>query len=735
MERSFNNRTSVLYQHPRHPRNYKDVCRRWVLVPMCEYKVSVPYPKDSELNLFQFTVLRMLISGSKDDAYIASKLCLHPELIAFIVRELENLHLIDQRRRLTSSGFQLVKTGADSYSIRTGYIYYNYVTKTFMDAFIPDEQHNEVETRYHNRDSIQFDLGTLAEQNWQKGTILHADTSEAVKPNPYEIVAICKKHNRRSKSQGFLNPEGDDVKPAAGAGGAGEDLSREISSARLLGTKKDVYAVTYIFMAKDDVLNRSKLQVCYPFGEGTSSSLTESIGNLLLQPENAAVKSEVLGLKDEVFGMTEQELEKVRNAYTESEKKIKAVLSDGIDAYPAVMNALMTVESSYLLVKGLLDANTGSNMPIIKKNLDDYITHNYDLLAGILTETAKRYDYFTDAQLTRYVEQNAVLLKGLAEKQGFQDTDSRSADRFFRIKTGAVKSAIHGQQLNALFAYNLIVADHFSEHPFYELARRVPKLIPYLADLRDLRNNSAHPNELFHDFERVSSYRKKNMYIAFLLLDGLQFYPEADAGWDESLDKEKQVKATREAEASCESLYTACFQRNTNIANQLRNLRFEILIKGDSYPNRASEVLEAIFKQALSRRGTERANTYVRDPAKPEEKAALLEEMEQYGFSTEGLSYCYPKERVLASLRDYTKGTLVTLFYAWYYSEIQQPDNMLPAVAKACPELVQLIDEIHKNRAHSGKMSFDDKRLDFTKEHIDHAANTLLDAMHRCGAL
>ena len=123
------------------------------------------------------------------------------------------------------------------------------------------------------------------------------------------------------------------------------------------------------------------------------------------------------------------------------------------------------------------------------------------------------------------------------------------------------------------------------------------------------------------------------------------------------------------------------------------------------------------------------------DPAKPEEKAALLEEMEQYGFSTEGLSYCYPKERVLASLRDYTKGTLVTLFYAWYYSEIQQPDNMLPAVAKDCPELVQLIDEIHKNRAHSGKMSFDDKRLDFTKEHIDHAANTLLDAMHRCGAL
>ena len=87
MERSFNNRTSVIYQNPRHPKNYKMIKKRWILVPMCEYKVSVPYPKPNALNLFQMTILRLLISGSKDDACIADKLCLHEELVAFVIDE------------------------------------------------------------------------------------------------------------------------------------------------------------------------------------------------------------------------------------------------------------------------------------------------------------------------------------------------------------------------------------------------------------------------------------------------------------------------------------------------------------------------------------------------------------------------------------------------------------------------------------------------------------------------
>lgn len=58
------------------------------------------------------------------------------------------------------------------------------------------------------------------------------------------------------------------------------DLPWEIQSVKMLGTQKDVYVATYLFMAADDVINRSKLQVCYPFGEGTSANIVECVDKL-----------------------------------------------------------------------------------------------------------------------------------------------------------------------------------------------------------------------------------------------------------------------------------------------------------------------------------------------------------------------------------------------------------------------------------------------------------------------
>lgn len=736
MERSFNNRTSVIYQNPTHPKNYKVVKRRWILVPMCEYKVSVPYPKANDLNLFQMTVLRLLITGSKDDAYIAGKLCLNEELIAFVIEELKRYQLIDNRRRVTEKGLELVRTGAESYEIKTGYVYYNYVTKTFMDAFIPDDKHNEVETsrRYDGR--IKFDLGTVADREWKTGIILNVDTSATVAPTPYDVIAICKKHNRRTRNIGFINEETDDIKSMAETekeknSGKDMDLPWEIQSVKMLGTQKDVYVATYLFMAADDVINRSMLQVCYPFGEGSSANFVECVDKLSHKKENTELKYEILGLKDDVFGMSDAELDAVRKGHSDAETKIKRILSDKIDNYPAVRDALLNVESSFLLVKELLNANKGSNRDIIKKNLDDYIVNNYNLLASILIYTAKEYNYFTDVQLTNHVEQNVVLLKELARKQGFVVADGRDTDKFFSVKSRAVKEAANAsqQQLNALFVYNLIVADHFPKHPFYKLARHVPELVPYLSRLRDLRNNSAHPNEMPQEFELISSYRKKNMFIAFLLLNDLQFNDDQEEQEGSSGNKEKYVKAMREAEQRCESIYKKeYFQRCGNIANQLRDLQFEILLERENYPNRVSKVFEAIFKEILSRRLVPDGIKVVKDLSKQELREELLKEMQELGFNVSDTPFYY-KDRVLATFRDYTKGTLITLFYVWYYSESIRTDGMLKDLSVRCPKLIELIDEVHNNRGHTGKMDFKDKKLDFTKQHIDNAINSMLDIM------
>lgn len=743
MEKSFNNRTSVIYQNPQHPQNYKMIKRRWLMIPMCEYKVSVPYPKPNTLNLFQMTILTLLVSGSKDDEYMAKALCLNTELVSFIIDELEQYKFIDGRRRVTESGLKLVREGADSYDIKTGYIYYNYVTKTFMDAFVPDEKRMEVETGSRRDGLISFDLGTVADREWHKGIVVNVDTSANVIPSPYEVLAICKRHNRRTRNLGFIEAETDEIISMADAESIKEisdniDLPWEIQSVKMLGTQKDVYVATYMFMAADDVLNRSRLQVCYPFGEGTSSSLLESVDKLSHKSENAVIRSEILGLKNDVFGMSDAELEAVRKGHSEAERKIKNILSDKIDDYPAVRDALLSVESSFLLVKELIDSNKGSNREIIKKNLDDYIVYNYNLLASVFIYTAQKYDYFTDAELTKHVEQNAVVLKEIAKKIGFKGTENKSVDKFFRIKTRAVKGAVNASQhqLNALFAHNLVVADHFTEHPFYKLAKAIPNLIEHLTRLRDLRNDSSHANDIYQDFEMVSSYRKKNMYIAYMLLDNLNFknYEEELEGEQNSKSKEKLVKAMRDAEITCESVYVSYFLRNTNIANHLRNLQFEALINGEYYPKRASEVFETIFKQTLSNRLEMNSISLVKDSSKQEERDELLAEMRDFGFDIDEIPFYY-KNRVMDTIRNYTQGSIITLFYAWYYSEKLKEDNMLNDLALRCPNFIRLMINVHNNRGHSGKMKYTDKNLDFTKKNIDGAVNAMLEMLFERGVL
>ena len=708
MEKSFNNRTSVIYQNPQHPRNYKMVKRRWLMVPMCEYKVSVPYPKSNTLNLFQMTILKLLVSGSKDDDYIAKALCLNIELVSFIVDELEQYKLIDSRRRVTESGLKLVREGAESYDIKTGYVYYNYVTKTFMDAFVPDDKRMEVETGSRREGTISFDLGTVADREWHKGTVVNVDTSATIMPSPYDVLAICKRHNRRTRNLGFIEEESDEIVSMAdveATNGTSEksDLPWEIQSVKMLGSQKDVYVATYMFMAADDILNRSKLQVCYPFGEGTSSSLFDSIDKLSHKPENVPIRNEILGLKNDVFGMSDDELDAVRKGHSESEKKIKSILSDKIDNYPAVRDALLSVESSYLLVKELIDSNKGSNREIINKNLDDYIVHNYNLLSSIFIYTAQKYDYFTDAELANHVEQNSVVLKELAKKIGFSGIDNKAVEKFFRIK---------------------------------KRAKAIPNLINHLARLRDLRNNSSHANDIYQDFETVSSYRKKNMYIAYLLLDELSFnnYEEEFEEEQDSKSKEKLVKAMRDAEITCESVYVSYFLRSTNIANQLRNLQFEALINGEYYPKRASEVFEAIFKQALSHRLVIESISTVIDSSKPEERDALLVEMKNFGFNVSEIPFYY-KNRVMDTIRNYTQGSILTLFYTWYYSEKMREDNMLNDLAAKCPDFINLMISIHNNRGHSGKMKYTDKKLDVTKKNIDGAVNSMLELLFERGAL
>jgi diaminopimelate decarboxylase len=108
--------------------------------------------------------------------------------------------------------------------------------------------------------------------------------------------------------------------------------------------------------------------------------------------------------------------------------------------------------------------------------------------------------------------------------------------------------------------------------------------------------------------------------------------------------------------------------------------------------------------------------------------------MRSLGFNADKILY-YQKDKVMRTFKNYTMGTITTLFYVWYYSEMNRADNMLKDLSSKCPDFIRLVIDVQDNRGHSGKMHFKDEKLGFTKKNLDNAVNAFLEILFERGEL
>lgn len=722
MGKFFNERTDILFMNPSHPRWYvKGKPKKlWVLLPMCAYKVSVPYPKGNNLNLFQETILKLFSSGARDDAWLAETMSLNISLIKFIVDELVNRGLITSRRTLTPEGMALLKEEDTTYEMMTGYVFYNYVTKTYMDTFISDKDFYIATVRKRKKDQVSFySDDSIANPKLLNATIIHAENEELdVTPNAYDIIKICRKHKRRS--QKLIQEDGDDKDDSR--------LPKNIEKVSLLGEKKYLYVATYLFLPTDDLVNRSKLQICYPFGTGLSITLIEAVTKLSSKDYNSALKNSIVELKKNAYSMTEKEVESVKNTHIDVDKEIRDILSINIEKYPYVHRKLIEVESVYVQIQVLKNQNKGNNRNYIQKRMNDYIIENYNLMAGVLIEVARANDYFRPDKLTNYPNQNAVILLSIAKQCGFCDEENNLI-RFLSIRKGTIKSAYGTSKVDALLAYNLLIASEYNDHPFHRLARVVPQFITYLHKLVNLRNDAMHGNDIVYNFNLLEAYSIKNMYIASMVLDNLTFVNEREFDFDsERLVDKERLKVTKNAETQVEKDFTSNVINYSVVLKKLVALQEEVILKGDDYPSRTSEVFEAIFKILCNQRLVKNAVIELKDYRDKEAYQEYLLKMKKDGFDVDKIPY-YSLSKLSKTFKNYHNGTLGTLFYAWYFSEKKRKDSILPEVSARIPELVKVISNIILSRKHNGKLDFFDSKLEYLKNTLNRCVNELIDIM------
>ncbi|MCD8238643.1 MAG: hypothetical protein LUC92_04805 [Clostridiales bacterium] len=342
----FNERTEVIYQNPSHPKTYIQgkYEKRWLLLPMCAYKVSVPYPKDSELNIFREAVLKLLAGGAKSDEQLADMLMLNLSLVEFIVNELEERGLITKRRLITREGEQVLKYNGTDYDIKIGWVFFNYVSNCFADAFVADSELNIVSTDRRNRSWIRFytDESTASPQV-ETGFIVHTDNEENyIKLTETDVLKICQKHKKRSRR--LIHDETDDRENSM-------SLPPNIEKVCILGEKRYVYTAAYMFLPTEDLINRSRLQLCYPFGTGLSPQITEDVLKASKKAENETLSKVINGLYKQVYALTEKQSEQTKNAYHAFGNKIIKRLSENITRYPFVFDLLKKMNTGIIKFK------------------------------------------------------------------------------------------------------------------------------------------------------------------------------------------------------------------------------------------------------------------------------------------------------------------------------------------------------------------------------------------------
>lgn len=747
MVASLSDYADLLYFEPKIPEGYfrMGYDKQAVLLPMKACKVLVPYPKDDALNLFQETILKLLNCGAKEEKWLADKLSLDLSLVEIVIKELYERKLITKSRNITDEGTRVLEDESISYDMKTGYVFYDYVSKSYMDAFIPDSKYQPSEIRSRKKDSniIQFFFdSTDPNSYYESAVVIKADKPEnEINPSIYDVLKVCRKQRNRERMMfsGNYAEERD------------EDVTRFAHSDKvsLLNDNKDVYVATYLVIPTGDIVNKSNMQVLYPFGEGLSSQLIDPIKIAANHPENDSLKNAIDELKKKQTGLTDNEKRGVRMYNKNTIKRVDAILSENIQNYPYVNKRAIEVESKRENILRLIKENKGKNWETINSNINDYIIAIYRLLAAALIDVSDKNDYFKNL-LNSDPKHNADTLKEIALQCGF--TDDEVFEKYFRIKKGRVTGAYgsegakSSEEVCALVALNLLEAKDNIEHPFYRLAQAESTFVVDTFKLTCLRDDGMHGNDIEYNFNHVEDLGKKFFRVVSLILDGLSFNEDQFRLDESSFINENSIKHRKAAEHRVESLFTRGVNRYSGLTNKLVELIEEqtygeeflkdptgsnISKTGESYPTYVAETIEFILKELCKRRMEKKALSKL-EGYTDEYGEKLLEQMKTHGLNVNSIPY-YSLPNISKSFGNYKMGTMQSNFYVWYFSELEQPDNMIPELAERCPDFVQVISDAVEVRSHTGIKPYSDKSLDFIKDKLIDCVNQIIDLMIQRG--
>lgn len=436
----------------------------WLLWPAFAWRVIGPVPRERELNLVQRAVLGLLIAGRRTADEIAGRLCLHRELVALVIHELEATRALDAGQRPTARGRALLAEGDDDTVDDV------VVGRVFSDPFT-----GEVWPRLVERDLPLIALeenergwpvittGTRGAPRRDRAYAVEMPASPVVRvPTPIEILRAARLHARHLR-------DGDDDAEID------ERPSRLGRVSSLTNDRERLLLAVRVRVGADD------WSVDDPFGVGESQRMRRAIERRIdaerARGGRSPLRERFVPQVDEARAQTLRELQKL--AEFEVEERLPAV----IRGHESLVERLVAMKRAHLEASQQGSPRDKREDVIVKAQ--QAVEH---VFCGLLERSRGRDDVMV---LTHDETVNATIYEEIARDCGFEVPLPKC---LAGVRAGKVRHAVESRtgSLRPLVLACLLGARARSDHPLRLAGGRRPALLARLDALARERDPAAH---------------------------------------------------------------------------------------------------------------------------------------------------------------------------------------------------------------------------------------------------
>ncbi|WP_323175733.1 hypothetical protein [Neisseria cinerea] len=468
-----------------------------ILWPCHAFSISIPKKKQSKLNIFEETVLKITEIESGDTEKIALLTCLEKELVAFIQNRLNQLGLLNDRYELSKHGQKLLNEwqnkseGNLEYTVAT--VFVDLLSGKLLPYVNTDQLSYKTISRIGDSGFIDFLINPTDEKLVSARQIRPAkDSFWKTVPDSNGIIRAIREFKKKYKRHALLNQAVDQYPPPV-------PMAKAIS---LRENPELVYLHCNVLIQKGN----SDLLVT----DGCGFGFSESFANYLISQD----WQWVIDLKNK--GVIDRLIPDQSNEEAENESSV----TGGSKKYPLITRPLRRAQE-YLSDAEKIKINSSNN--------EQEFVHLTGLAVVALykaIEWALRF-VVSDNPVTHWERlfssqsycENDKILCSFATKIGFDVSDSVKS--LLQVKPGKIRAIDRGvSEMQPLLALAIAGAINDPKHPLNNLAIEDSGCLSFINILKEVRDPVSHGNSTDVELssETLESYRDRTTRLIHSLI-------------------------------------------------------------------------------------------------------------------------------------------------------------------------------------------------------------------------